>query len=262
MSTFLADLERLYELVVNPEASNRSTDFLNDLYRVYARISAPSFEFDHRRLEELFRKMRNHCEISLKKRIDKLREQDADNPCFGRISLFGSMELGRWETAHTNFLAWLFDPNKPHGFGCSIIAAVLNKLDGDSTDFNQEGIRVINSCSEHYVSDAGTSGRIDVWVEGRITVADIPWLLVIEAKIEAVLRDAQLDKYDSEIDQWIAEKPDARVFKLLLIKMAVLTITSTTLIGMFGTTRISSQQFGHLADTTSMFQDTNCFGIT
>lgn len=143
MSTFLAALERSYELVVNPEASNQSTDFLTDLYRVYARISAPSFEFDHSGLEVLFRNMRNHCEISLKQRIDKLREQDRDNPCFGRISLFGSMDLGRWETAHTSFLAWLFDPNQPHGFGGSIIATVLNKLDDDNADFNQEGICVL-----------------------------------------------------------------------------------------------------------------------
>ena len=126
------------------------------------------------------------------------------------------MDLGRWETAHTNFLAWLFDPNQPHGFGGSIIAAVLNELDDDNADFNEEGICVINSCSEHYFSHAGTSGKIDVWVEGRSTVLDIPWLLVIEAKLEAILGDVQLEKYDSEIDRWIARRPDARVFKLLL----------------------------------------------
>ncbi|WP_295390102.1 PD-(D/E)XK nuclease family protein [uncultured Thiodictyon sp.] len=201
---------------MNPPTSDGATKFLDDLRRVYACISAPPFEFDHRGLDALFRKMRNHCKISLKERIEELSEQDPDNPCFGHVSLFGSMDLGRWETAHTNFLAWLFDPNQPHGFGSSIIAAVLNGLDDDNADFNQEGIRVINSCSEHYVSDAETSGRIDVWVEGRIAVSKIPWLLVIEAKIEASLGDGQLKKYDSRITQWKTGKPNARVFKLLL----------------------------------------------
>jgi hypothetical protein len=199
---FLADLREVCGSA-RSGAKSWSPTFLAELDRVYNSLPLPTTG----RLQELGERLsvwRKHVEGENKQAIERL---PPDDPLRCPISLFGTMDYGRLETAHTNVLAWLLDPSKPHGFAETLLRALLNwHSDGcGSAELNSE--RVVK---EHPIP----GGRLDVLAEGNWMDAGtlIPWVLAIEAKIDAWEGENQLAKYDKWLDQYARGRRLLRIF--------------------------------------------------
>jgi hypothetical protein len=124
------------------------------------------------------------------------------------ISLFGVMDYGRLETAHTRALAWLLNPGKEHGFKDSLLQALLSHLfaSGAISSVQVERIR-----AEY----ANEDGRFDILVQGhsqRSGEKRDNWLLLIEAKIDADEGEDQLSRYETWIKDNCNEREVFRVF--------------------------------------------------
>ncbi len=133
----------------------------------------------------------------------------ADDPLRSPVSLFGTMDYGRLETAHTRTLAWLLD-NKEHGFGFRLLDALLLHL---STDI-QVDEKETKVESEYPIQ--GGHGRLDVfakeqWKEKK--EKKVFWVLVIEAKIDAKEDKSQLSRYD----KWLNENYPSKTTKVLRV---------------------------------------------
>jgi hypothetical protein len=125
-----------------------------------------------------------------------------DDPLFCPISLFGTIDYGRMETAHTNALAWLLDPSRPHDFGDSLLRSLLSWYKGTPHVGQLHRVKVAN---EYLIS----GGRLDIHVEGEWedSGATTPWVLIVEAKIDAWEGEDQLPKYD----KWLAAHARGRL---------------------------------------------------
>jgi hypothetical protein len=155
-----------------------------------------------------------------KRMQDYLTHVPEDDPLRCPVSLFGTLGLGRLETAHTYALKWLLDPRQPHGFESCLSEALLSHL------LKSEGpakLQVEEVAKEKNAVVSGEQGRIDVFATGtwegsaywpsfrarnwEPTVGSpVRWMLVIEAKIDASEGDRQLEHYD----EWIAGNHDDR----------------------------------------------------
>lgn len=195
---FLKDLD----VVCPVRSSGRpSAEFLSDLETVYAYAVAVHSEDSTGDLMELgrtFEELRNHYQAELKTLLDSV---DKDDPILCPVSLFGTMELGRRETAHTRALAWLLDPAGEHGFGNVLLEALLNsRLQGEQRRVHITVVnRVACECRVDCDPDEEDAGRLDVFAEGRWEEEsqESPWRLVIEAKIDAHESKEQLARYDA-----------------------------------------------------------------
>jgi PD-(D/E)XK nuclease superfamily len=206
---FLADLKQVSEAA--GEQPPISAAFLFDLKQVHSTLPLPNDARLHD-LAERFRVWRSRvqCEVH-----DAIVQLPADDPLCCPISLFGTMDYGRLETAHTNALAWLLDPNKPHGFGDTLLRAVLawHPDGGDA-----KPLRNTRVSKEHSIFDVG---RLDILAEGSWNNDDTPgsWVLVIEAKIDSSEGESQLAKYD----KWLAKYARGRqLLRVLLTANGIL----------------------------------------
>lgn len=109
---FLADLKRVSDSAM-PQPQTLSAAFLCDLKLVYDSLPRPTDS----RLNDLGERVQGWRTRVQQEVQEALRQLPADDPLRCPISLFGTMDYGRLETAHTNALAWLLDPRKAHGFG-------------------------------------------------------------------------------------------------------------------------------------------------
>jgi hypothetical protein len=133
-----------------------------------------------------------------------LAQLPADDPLLCPVSLFGTMDYGRLETAHTRALAWLLD-DQDHGFGSRLLEALLRLLlEGREIRLTHVS-RVESERPVRCGPASADAGRIDVLAEGRWEESgnEVPWRLVIEAKIGAGEGDEQLARYD----QWLETGP-------------------------------------------------------
>jgi hypothetical protein len=140
-----------------------------------------------------------------------LSELPDDDPLRCPISLFGTLGLGRVETAHTTALAWLLNPSQPHGFGSRLLDALLSYLLKSACTTTAQAV-----LAEHRLMLSGKSlGRLDIYCEGNwLTDSGNSgnWVLAIEAKIDAGESDKQLDKYDEWIKANCGNRDSIRVF--------------------------------------------------
>jgi hypothetical protein len=201
---FLNDLAEVYSSLRPPSLSST---FLSDLKQVYSPLSTTSeasLQFLARRFDDWRRKT---CEFV----SSCIAELDDDDPLLCRISLFRTMEAGRLETAHTRTLAWILDPAKSeqHGFGDALLAALLRHLAGRD---HLDRLHVKRVAAEYSLE--GVEGRLDVLAEGKWERPGetVPWVLVIEAKIDAAEGEGQLDKYDKWLEVHSKGKETYRVF--------------------------------------------------
>lgn len=154
----------------------------------------------------------------LSERLERLPE---DDPLRCPVSLFGTMDYGRLETAHTRALAWLLDPRKEHGFGSVLIDALLSRISGKSLP--TEVRRVEGELP------LGGHGRLDLFVEGDWIGADgqrNPWALLLEAKIDAWEGDDQLSRYERWLDKH-ALSHGCETFRVFLAPIGRHSDTST-----------------------------------
>jgi hypothetical protein len=140
----------------------------------------------------------------------RLAKLDKDDPLLCPISLFRTMDAGRLEVAHTRTLAWLLDPNGEHGFGQTLLVALLRRLSGDDSSGTLRDVRV---WSEFPIVWSGGKGRLDVLAEGSWEDRQRPgWALVIEAKVDAGLGEDQLYNYSEWLRAHAVHREKYRVF--------------------------------------------------
>lgn len=113
------------------------------------------------------------------------------------ISLFGTLDLGLHETAHTRALAWLLDPGKEHGFGDVLLHALLRKV------FAKAALHLSDVTVTSEFRSGESRDRIDIHLQGSWTDthhngAPERWTMIIEAKIRAEEGDAQLARYEKQ----------------------------------------------------------------
>ncbi|HZZ79083.1 MAG TPA: PD-(D/E)XK nuclease family protein [Gemmataceae bacterium] len=202
---FLADLASYFELH-RQKRTARLGEFDRDLRLVYASIAPGISDTALQALADRFDAWRAQIKNQLATFFAQL---PADDPLRCPISLFGVMQHGRVETAHTAVLAWFLDPRKEHGFEDSVLRSLLEHLiDIAETD----SIVVEKLHSEYPIED----GRLDVVIQGRLNRAEgnsSKWLVLIEAKIDAAESDRQLRKYD----RWVQKVSHGReVFRIFL----------------------------------------------
>jgi hypothetical protein len=184
---FLADLKQVSD-TARPQPQTWSGAFLSDLKQVHDSLPLPN-DTRLNDLAERFRGWRSRVQSDVQKALKQLPD---DDPLRCPISLFGTMDCGRLETAHTNALAWLLDPSKPHGFGDTLLRAVLA---WHPEGLDSKRLRNTKVSKEHNISSVG---RLDILAEGDWDNGDVPvpWLLAIEAKIDSWEGEGQLPKYD------------------------------------------------------------------
>ena len=194
--TFFADLRQVHGGLKPPPLS---AAFLSDLKKAYDTLPVPSDD-NLRILAGAFDKWREKTRDFVRSHLGQLAK---DDPLICPISLFGTMGIGRLETVHTRTLAWLLDPmkNEEHGFGHKLLEALLRQL---ARPILFDRLQVKHVTSEHTLKGSAGQGRLDVLAEGEWEVAGQrePWVLVIEAKVDASEGNGQLDKYD----EWLTRQ--------------------------------------------------------
>jgi len=204
----------------NPDAGcskngSLPASFLEDLEIAHAHALVSSGErpvvsvADLDALAEQLKTWRRRQQRVLRRLLDRL---PSDDPIISPVSLFGAMEYGRLETAQTRTLAWLLD-SREHGFGNRLLETLLpHLLEGRQIRLT----RVDRVESEVLIGDGVTvpSGRIDVLAQGHWdeSGSEVPWLLVIEAKIDADEGEDQLSRYDDWLRRYGESTEVVRVF--------------------------------------------------
>ncbi len=216
-AAFLADLD-----IVCPKADDGKwpLTFVKDLEGAYAHAlgslpQQPDISVaELTSLAEALNKWRSDYQQLLKQDLDQLRYDDPNDPLLGPVSLFGTMDCGRLETAHTRTLAWMLG-DREHGFGSRLLAALLRHLLKGRPICLTQVDQVENEYPVDYGPARTEAGRIDVLAEGRwkeIGKEEVSWLLVIEAKIDAEENEEQLSKYDDWLDRYPQHTEVLRVF--------------------------------------------------
>lgn len=203
---FIDDLKVVLAYI---DAGGLRAEFLQDLKIACAHARpAPKCEIsmaDLNSIAERLHEWRINRQRALKNMLDNLHK---DDPLISKVSLFGTMDYGRLETAHTRTLAWLLD-KKEHGFGHRLLEALLRSLMNDNS-LHITDLQEIKS--EHWTNN----GRIDVFAKGRWKVQntseDKSWVLAIEAKIDANKSDDQLSRYDEWLNSHHSDTELLRVF--------------------------------------------------
>jgi hypothetical protein len=132
--------------------------------------------------------IRDHNLKKIKQILDN--EMD-DSALFCPISLFGTMEMGRLEVAHTRTLGWLISPKESHGFGHELTKSFL-KLFGLSHDFSNIQEVFIETEKQLFIGEE-SYGRADIYVS--IVSGTTQHTLIVEAKIDSILSKQQYKKY-------------------------------------------------------------------
>lgn len=221
---FLAELAEIYAALRSPPLS---AAFLTDLAQVYATLRqqplAASFLLDLKRVydtlplasDENLRFLADRFEEWRRKTNEFVRahlaELDKNDPLLCPISLFRPRGYGRLETAHTRTLAWLLDPKGEHGFGTTLLAALLRHLSHNDCS---KSLQVERVKPEYAIDGSDAKGRLDVLAQGTWEDGErAGWVLVIEAKVDAWEGEDQLQKYE----EWLRSNAGRReVFRVFL----------------------------------------------
>jgi hypothetical protein len=161
-----------------------SPDFLRDLRAV---TSAE--------LDDLSAVLEQLTERSAKNVQELLASKPDDHPMRSAVTAFGMIGYGRRETAYTRALAWLLDPENPHGFADSVLREVWPHIVGEVP---YQGFAPQYVTAERSIG----TGRIDVWIEGNLKSEKemSKVLIAVEAKIGAPEGFNQLPKYVRQIN--------------------------------------------------------------
>lgn len=133
---------------------------------------------------------------------DWLKKLPANDPLRCRVGLFGTLDLGLRETAHTRALAWLLDPRAEHGFGDALLQAFLQDAFRLSGSPELTDVRVSSELPSGKSQD-----RLDIFLEGRWTLPERQaedWMVIVEAKIQAVEGEDQCARYESQFRKRMA----------------------------------------------------------
>ncbi|MHB8252155.1 MAG: PD-(D/E)XK nuclease family protein [Acidiferrobacter sp.] len=168
---------------------------------------------DYGRLSAWLEGARSWKDKEGRRRLAWLRKMDPDHPLLGTVGLLGPLQMGLRELAHTSLLAWFLDPMQDHGFGASLLEALLGRVVNGKAR-RTAGVRVI--AESHLGPD---NGRVDIHIAGhwRNTTTSADWLLMIEAKIRAPEDAKQRLRYDQYARHWQQQHVGGQVFKVYLV---------------------------------------------
>lgn len=175
---FLDDLDRVhsYSVAVHESAVHVTTDDLTELALKFDKIWAGA-----------------HEKLGGEKWWENL---PAYHPLRCQVGLFGTLDLGLHETAHTRTLAWLMDPDREHGFGDALLRALLERIFGIREEFQLSNVSVTSELLRPDRRD-----RLDIVMRGAWTSTGQNskterWAVVVEAKIGAEEGEGQLARYE------------------------------------------------------------------
>ena len=127
-----------------------------------------------------------------------------------RFNLFEAVGAVRGELRHSNFLAYLLSPNRPHGLGArplvSLLRAVLERLPVAKRPVMTLELLVgdLDDAVVHRERDS-----IDLLIE----IASLNLVVVVENKIDAAAGDGQLERYRARVE---TRHPTARKLHVFL----------------------------------------------
>jgi hypothetical protein len=137
--------------------------------------------------------------MSLSQNIEDKLSDLVDDPSFQRIdesfkcfNIFEAVGAVRAELRHSNFLAFLLSPSRPHGLGAEILARLLKAFLA-KIPHAQRPISILKLL----VGDLDTAvvererNNIDILIE----ISAIKLIIVIENKVGAAVADGQLARY-------------------------------------------------------------------
>jgi hypothetical protein len=109
-------------------------------------------------------------------RLDALLKRA--RPVYERINIFSILNITRQENPQSYFLAWLLNPNNPHGFGDRILRAFLKKDCDIVREFEYESLKItdVTVTTQQSIEDAGVP---DIEIVGN------NFICVIENKVGA-----------------------------------------------------------------------------
>ena len=134
-----------------------------------------------------------------------------------KANIFDAVGMERQEVKHSAFIAWLLDPNKPHGLGSRFLAEFCKRLFcNDSASVQQRnrnalamgGISSIDDLAD-FISDSkveifrervlvDSESRIDIYIESKATKTAV----VIENKVFTDNHDDQLYRYIEQLETY------------------------------------------------------------
>lgn len=127
----------------------------------------------------------------------------------GRFNIFDSLGIARAEIRHSNFLAWLLDPNESHGQGAIFLRAVLMDLLGladpacrplSPIDLDGEELRGLEVKREW--------NHIDLLIKSE----QPPFVIAIENKVDSTEHGDQLTRYRETVANHYPDYPAMYVF--------------------------------------------------
>lgn len=147
-----------------------------------------------------------------RKRERLRRSLPSDDPIRLKVDLLHSIKCASDETLHTQALAYILDPSQKHGFGSSVLTALLEKI--AAINGRAGAARILHFARrrttrvwvkpEYRYRIEGyrdrSIARSDIWIETQARKKSS--VLVIENKIGAAESDGQLAWYERKVQSW------------------------------------------------------------
>ena len=154
-----------------------------------------------------------------KERLNTFAEalKDIEKADQKRLNVFTAVGMNTQEVKHSKFLAWLFDPQKPHGLGNDFLRRFWEKLffyrhalADEGVPQNREILQKAGICGitelSNFIGDPKLKvftektilegdRRMDICIESRATKT----VLVIENKVFTSTHDEQLQAYEDKL---------------------------------------------------------------
>ena len=129
----------------------------------------------------------------------------------GRFNIFDSLGIARAEIRHSNFLAWLLDPNESHGKTRLFLRAVLMDM---LKTARESGFGCPLS---PIVLDGEEMGGVEIRREWRhidllITCEEPPFVIAIENKVDSTEHGSQLGRYQKVVEEQVPNRPPMFVY--------------------------------------------------
>jgi len=110
-----------------------------------------------------------------------------------------SVLSGRRERKYQQTLRYFLDPNKPHGFGYTLLEVFLDVVGAPKVNVASQHVEIEE---EVHIADPGSDGRIDLVICGGQALDDQPdWAVFLELKVGADENENQTPTY-AAADEW------------------------------------------------------------
>lgn len=116
-------------------------------------------------------------------------------------NIFNILSISKMEIRHSNFLAWLLDPNRNHGLGNIFLKKILRSILFESTIESRLDEMDVDNFNYSNVDVRREWNNIDI----LIIMSDIKLIVCIENKVKSKDRSKQLIDYKEKIDKIYTE---------------------------------------------------------